>query len=254
MIKCSSELFFNQNISGKIHSIFETSINLVYDSDKLISLLDQTRLLLPFSIIFNSRDFQRIKNIAQINSDFFLSKKTFQLKNIEFKTVNINQIKNSGEFDFDFIIKTIKEIYQMFSSSYNICFNAKSFDDLFEILKKKIENNSLINFLIGRGNGLTPTGDDIINGIIYFYNNCGIENDLIKIIEEIKKNDFKKTCLYSENMIKYGLENYYDEFFNKISEYSVSGKSELLKETILTKRGSSSGFDSLIGLTIFKII
>ncbi|MBP7652877.1 DUF2877 domain-containing protein [Candidatus Dependentiae bacterium] len=253
---CSSELFNHKScISGTVHSIFNTSVNLAYNSDKIITLLNENRFLLPYGIIFSSRIFdQLIKNI-DIGEQFNLDSGVlnvghkFSVKMSEF---NVNVRTNSRIFDFILIRKSIDELFVNYSNTYKNYFKIESVQELFSEMEKLFYNGSLIKYLIGRGPGLTPSGDDIICGFIYYFRNCIDKNENIEIISFLNEDKIiphlNKTCIFSGNMIKYAIENCYNEFFDKISIYSVSSNYNELKKIIETKHGSYSGFDSVAGL------
>ncbi|HPP87369.1 MAG TPA: DUF2877 domain-containing protein [bacterium] len=251
MIRCANEL---KNIVavGKIHSIFDNAINLLYDDDRLIAILKNKTILLPYSIILDIRKFEKLKNTVQLNDNYILKDNKLKISNVEITLENFNE-NNNTKIDYSDLKKIYDITADLFVEYKKNCFEifaTENYDDLIELLLDKYYKNNLIDFLIGRGFGLTPSGDDILNGLIYIQKNSAYKNCNIINLEKLVK-VLKKTTIFSQNMLNYAIENKYNELFNYII-LNVNNKN--LVSGILKLYGASSGFDTLLGLSLGKMI
>lgn len=104
---------------------------------------------------------------------------------------------------------------------------------------------------LGRGKGLTPSGDDYIIGFLLILNRYGkgLVDNLDEINHEIVEIAYQKTNTLSANLIECASSG-------KADERLISFSQLLITKTLLEKNdfnelatyGSSSGFDSFIGM------
>ena len=115
-------------------------------------------------------------------------------------------------------------------------------------------SNSLIN-LLGAGNGLTPSGDDFIIGLLLSFNRW--ENvlvpgqDLQKLNQQVVEAAYKKTSLLSANLIECAARGQADERLIDSLDWLVSGlsqESSCLDD--LVDWGNSSGGDVFVGFAV----
>lgn len=110
---------------------------------------------------------------------------------------------------------------------------------------------------LGKGSGLTPSGDDFIIGFLLILNRYGkdLVNSLDALNHGMVKTAYQKTNTLSANLIECAASG-------KADERLVSLCDLLMNKTILEKKdfdelstyGSSSGFDSFIGMISGMII
>jgi hypothetical protein len=102
--------------------------------------------------------------------------------------------------------------------------------------------------LIGLGRGLTPTGDDLLHGLLITYR-CTENRDGLR---EPVKNDLDiladNTNLFGRHMIETGLRGLTPEIFNNFLMSIVEGKAEQSLVNRIGSIGSSSGFDIAIAI------
>ena len=143
------------------HSMFQHGLN-IQIADYLIYLGDMTKGTVPFGIHFNVADFIEIKRV--IESDFPI----YEFDN---EILSINKIK----IDLSHIPIKNKEAFPKFVSLNRALLSLSQyrkgtgypFAEL-ECLKTIDIDTipSLVDELIGRGKGLTPSGDDFLVGIM----------------------------------------------------------------------------------------
>ncbi len=246
MIVCSYELL-NFSVFGEIHSVFDNAVNLVFDNSKLITLLSETRMLLPFSIKIPSGKFGILKKTAGINHSFNLQNNLLKINGRAVLTCDtFNKCRNS-KFSIEqilFLENIVITLLEEKKKSYREIFEIDSYSGFIDLLKSKNEN--IIEFLIGRGWGLTPSGDDILNGIIYYQNNCLNTKSQKKITFPNLEPHLPKTCIFSKNMLEYSINNLFNEFFQLLNKNSELQNRENT-EAVINSYGASSGLDTLIG-------
>jgi len=235
-----------------VHSIFENTINLLTSKNEIISIIQKNRFILPRAIIIESTDFAALKKNLNLD-DYIILTKTAKTK-ILIKTDNIEILSDINlrrqkiffsSYDLQFISKNCLENLELFNANLLYFFDNRN---LIELLKfyKAVDFFEISNYLIGRGQGLTPTGDDILTGMLY-----ALKNDFKKYLH-LKKSVLSvlhKTNIFSQNILIYAMKDYYNEFIEKLYLAAATKKfDDCIK---LAKRyGHTSGFDILIGLTL----
>lgn len=111
------------------------------------------------------------------------------------------------------------------------------------------EQKNAIRFLLGRGLGLTPSGDDMLMGYGTGLSIMGKEDNFFNILGEVLD---KQTTDISIAYLNAMLEGYVNEDYNRmntaINKNSIQKYDELLRE--IQKVGHTSGNDSLFGFHI----
>ncbi len=109
--------------------------------------------------------------------------------------------------------------------------------------------------LLGRGTGLTPSGDDFLIGLLLTLNRwnavLAIGNDLDWFNNQIIKDAYEKTTTLSANLIECAARGLADERLVNLLDYLMtgSGESKQLLDNLLNW-GNSSGVDALLGMGI----
>lgn len=111
----------------------------------------------------------------------------------------------------------------------------------------------LIEPFIGYGNGLTPSGDDFISGILLALNRWAnifnLDPSLSGFNKHVVELCYKKTTTLSANLIESATESMADERLIKAVDYLAAGEysSDEVQKGILSW-GNSSGVDTLAGM------
>lgn len=95
--------------------------------------------------------------------------------------------------------------------------------------------------IVGRGLGLTPSGDDVLIGIIFTLSLLGDENTLRVLREKI---NLESTNHISAQFIRHAFEGYFSESLLKL--VNANSMEETIDEII--KTGHTSGADTLLGI------
>ena len=112
-----------------------------------------------------------------------------------------------------------------------------------------------IKSLLGRGTGLTPSGDDFLIGLLLTINRWNavleIGNDLDLFNNQIIEAAYEKTTTLSANLIECAAQGLADERLVNALDYLMAGFGESMQLLDnLLNWGNSSGVDALLGMGI----
>ena len=280
-------LILEKEEKGTLHSVFETSINLKF-GERLVNISCNHTVMPPFGIQIPEYGMKRIT--ADIENDeeiiFDSKEKSLLFKDMELKLnlqgkaysskilpVKIN--KNNAE-------KNIKEILSYFlGNNYKNGFGIvnREFVKVITDVENSVLNEEILikinnirkdvkagkaeiqnyNYFLGRGEGLTPGGDDFIVGIMAamnFFNHKKAE----KLKKELMQDIYKKTTDISAEYIYYGTFSCFSlnitEFCKKLLFDNINSEEEkkALYESYenLIKNGHTSGVDTLMGILLYS--
>ena len=111
----------------------------------------------------------------------------------------------------------------------------------------------ILNSLLGMGRGLTPSGDDLIIGLLLLLNRWGHitfpEYDVKKLNQQIVAAAGQRTTTISENLISCAAQGSADERLLNIVDGIFTGEYRLKDcVSLILELGNSSGVDSLVGM------
>jgi len=113
------------------------------------------------------------------------------------------------------------------------------------------KSNQLVDKLIGRGKGLTPSGDDMLVGMLMLFSSIKGEEDNYNYLKNslIKKN-LSRTTPVSENYIQAALNGYISEDLKLLSEDLNCNDPNRYKYIInnIFLMGHTSGHDTIMGI------
>ena len=229
------------NKAMRVHSIFNNGFNIVNDKNDLIFIGTDKNGYFPFGITINKYTMHYIKESLQVgdvlktdvsvinHNDFMLVTRNAEI--YLYKKVN----KNNTD-----AIKSVVSGYD-FSDYNNSDFSGEKLNRIIADLSDP-DAEFPLGYLVGRGQGLTPSGDDIITGILYIDR---LEPFIaIKHLDQLSSYIRESvTTIVSENFIKLALAGI---FSRRITDIGDSPD----KETVdaLLELGSSSGRDTLYGI------
>lgn len=255
-IEMHEAINFDKKLYGKVHSVFKNVLNLKIKNE-LITLLNLSFLKAPKSIICKIDDFKKL-NIKS-GDEFYFYNESLQLNDYIF------DLSKSKKYYLDKLplimknevlknnIKLIREYY--IKNNYFISENLiyQEFEQKLKIIKNALCNNKvysvkeILSTFFGYGQGLTPTGDDIILGI-YMGVKCFKNENVQKILFEVIEENKTKTTDISIQMLQSALENYYRMeyilFLNELDKKNFS----LQNLELILNIGHSSGRDILRGI------
>lgn len=257
----------NEAASGKVHSVFKNGVNIKF-GENLLFIGNFKNGSVPFGIHFDPLPFDCAQ--FKVNDQVSWNKQSGQLitrrfvlqlkgllttRNIIKKTENIqrayiNLLKQVEtvkltvglSIDLENILKenpiTPDEVY--------LCQLAK--------LVKSTDREQIANHLkyfIGRGSGLTPSGDDFLVGLLashHYYSTLSVE-----FIEELSYlvNEKKYTTDISNEFLQYALKQQFSSVIVQLLNELLLTDS-MIKENVerLLEVGHSSGADTLLGILV----
>lgn len=281
LITCNVRKIIKHYSNGtlKIHSIFNKVINIQIEN-RLVCIAYNEEHIPPFGVVINKNDFDYLAN--RINKDTVLILNGNKLKfadNImvdlliwkepQIQYFNIDGIEKSNVKQNTDFLRSIVELNNWecgfehsFSDIMDSIIGRTKYLEEFEekvccvlnidyIDEKKL--HEFFNYFLGRGKGLTPSGDDLIIGLLAVYNNSYIKINIInKALEDFIVEKPHITTRISYEYIYYALRNEFSSCINKlIFSLFHENKSKVLENVnIVRKFGNTSSVDTIIGIII----
>ncbi len=264
----------------QVHSVFETSINLMAD-EELLTMAADNRELMPMGFIVDTAELNHYG--LQAGDIVIYGQKIFQLPRgirISLEGAEIRKVSLSETFESESSIdQTSLQIIRrkllesegggisdlaallpeadVIDSPLNI-YSKYIKEDLFaflDALRKKdyVFAADLTERLLGFGPGLTPSGDDFLTGIILFLYYKEADNEFFQKIVTLAR---QRTTVLSYHMINNAASGKaYESYLSLIRALAGQGQESLetLADRVL-RYGASSGSDFLLGVYCAALI
>lgn len=258
------------SVSGRIHSIFNHTMNIIDDTGTLYTIVDDTlnngpNCIKVYGIEWSAFYFKKIEKVTFENNQLSIGNQLIiDYQNPVFyqESPLIYPLMNDYIY---YTIQTIKSSswYSNYEQKNQEKIFTKNVDDLIfehsKLLVESIKKNEkceeqkeILEKFIGLGIGLTPSGDDFLTGLAYVSALENYPNEKIKkILQSLEQKIKEKTNLISYQQFKFAL---VQEVRTEIRESLSSILSVQSKEfsqdkiTNILKIGSTSGFDILRGM------
>ncbi|MCA9766692.1 MAG: DUF2877 domain-containing protein [Carnobacterium sp.] len=259
-------------VSWKVHSIFKNGFNLMSGKQLLFIGTDKNGEL-PFSLHLTARDTKAILKKISIGDTFHY--------NHEKKVMTVQQLILS--FDYCYVYDSILPLQQKigldqidsaleeaekilelngFKKRLPLFFTSIDYDESFiksiEGLfssEERILKESMLYF-IGRGMGLTPSGDDLLVGLLSIDSGYSILDKRFRSILLELLETKSLTTIVAETYLRYASQHKYSttivSFVGELDEHSSGNQLKVDFNTILTN-GSTSGLDTMTGM-LFGIL
>lgn len=251
---------------NKVHSIFNNGIN-IKGKNRLIFIGTDDNGVLPFGIHLKRKDISKIIDLEV--GDVFMFDKEYKKLISKDKEIDLNKAHRhtvSLPKDRNLIKKdSLKTFFnQVLDMNLETGLDIKINDILSgkEPVLKDIENiinskdkeyiESKLRKIIGRGKGLTPSGDDILIGLIWLNDIREIlSKEFLDTINDLVRNE-ELTTDVSINYYKAALEDKYGGLLINLCNSLIDGSRDNIKYNIstMTKLGHSSGIDTLAGIVL----
>lgn len=278
---------FEKNYNGELHSSFESSINLKFGT-KLINISSNYTVMPPFGIQTSKNNIKEIisfidkDEIIEFNKKenlLLFKKRKLQLKllgkkynpkilpiKIDKKNTKKNIMKiinyileNNNENGFG--VQNIEFINIIFEKEKASTELLKKFYTIREHIKTQNTDVKDYKYFLGRGEGLTPSGDDFIIGIMAvmaFSNNNTLEILKNKLLIGIEKLTTDISCEYlyygSSGNFSLNIKEFCEKLFN-YKENSIEEENDLYDSFLrLIKNGHTSGMDTLFGILLYSSV
>ena len=253
-IKLRGRFIENDLFSLKVFSIHEGVINLLnQNANYLISLIDDKKNMTGLSLLVPDL-FNNTFHIPQIGQSVFLHEMGINLLEtivwIDYITLPPGQL-NSRIKELNIIKKQIDPGMSFLSLIINETsteFQKKAK----EILNNQIQlNNHMIDGLeglVGLGQGLTPSGDDFITGVLLAESWL---MDSVMINKSNIRNALNKTTYAGRSLLHLAIEGSFPAYLITFINNLIKSDSETNLLAAIDKasqHGSTSGMDSLAGL------
>lgn len=263
------------NLSGSIHSSFSRTFNVLTEANSFFtvavnSVFNGPNILKIKRNSFDGINFERGMKVKQIGERLVIAEKVW----IDLSTALIYQMErivfpNKPNRENKLILLNIEK--QLSEKLDTVGFFRKTYQNNLEkeqhgvllknreALRKAIEDNNCFMIeeevprLIGYGNGLTPSGDDFLTGLLLVVNSINypfvnLKNSLNKTV----KGHLSRTNDISQHQLRHAIEGVALEpvmaflremYLEKIDDIQL----EILLNQVLSI-GSSSGSDMLAGI------
>lgn len=257
--------FFFRNFTpsrkmGKIHSIFQSSFNVQFD-DQLLNFSTKGMPVTPHGCVLNKEKINRVLQNGKMNELVKLENKefTFYTRGDIFKlNVSALEVFDLGLPFLRIPKKDIKEVltYQLLDEiPFEEHIGLERDDDLLKsvnILEQvsTYEDNVIaeaIRHLIGRGNGLTPSGDDILLGYTMVRQAFTLDDYFIERLQQELEtiNTTTISQAYYESLFAGYVNSLFLALLTAIESDNGLVIEQLLK--LITRYGHTSGYDTLYG-------
>lgn len=276
-------LLLCENNIGHVHSIFANGFNIKM-GDSLIFIGTKKNGLLPFGVHLTPEDTSRAISHLTINENVFWNENILTL---EFKEMSIS-LKNGTIFKNEPCPVNNNSLYKDQFANLKILLSSHDQSTGLEInirkFLKKYEDNADINwskeeqfilwlidailtndpsllektlrFILGRGRGLTPSGDDIMVGILAFDSITHFLPDKFfnKLSDLVEKEPI--TTDVSKEYLRYALKHEFSSTVTDLINLIGSNKPWLSDGPYkrLLEVGHSSGLDTLFGILIGMLV
>lgn len=249
---------------GYIHSIFKHSFNLTFHG-KLIHFDKQEVGISSFGILIPYEKMEalllslRLNDRVAIRPDYmriYTRENTWKIHLSSFETVDCRIPVLRGKMDTDFLQSVLDKFRLLNLESKTGVLDSERSRLLLEAFvetdwKDERFHRSFITHFVGRGIGLTPSGDDMLMGVLMVYEALEIKGNWMETLK--KQLDLIQTTDVSMAYYRTLLEGYTSSYFVdllKAFQRQDFSEWELLIDRI-SHYGHSSGWDTLYGIYLF---
>ncbi|MCA5012109.1 MULTISPECIES: DUF2877 domain-containing protein [unclassified Enterococcus] len=244
---------------GKIHSVFDRSFNIAVN-DRLININAAKDFLSSFGMKISAFQFEQLQpycqqgNLVKLTRDSLTVYSKFGIQTIQLTPMNKEELKIQTipyhEEKLQSLAGLLKEKH--LESAIGLPIGNKEIDYFAQLAENKgINPEPIVTYLIGRGKGLTPSGDDILLGYLFMLKTY--QHKAAPIVSEQIKKHIKATTSISENYFYALLDGYvssvvmdvWRELEGNISESGLEEKIDRLLEI-----GHTSGYDMCYGILL----
>ncbi|WP_034549807.1 DUF2877 domain-containing protein [Carnobacterium funditum] len=256
----------------QVHSIFKNGFNLMTGKQLLFIGTDKNGEL-PFSLHLSAKDTKTVLKEIKVADLFYYDSKKKQLKTnrivlsfdyIRFYDSVLPLQQNISLDQIELVLNEAEKNKEQngFKQPLPLFLNALDYDELFIkncaglfSNEEKVLKSSMLYF-IGRGMGLTPSGDDLLVGLLsidsaYPLLDKRFRSILLELLETKSL-----TTIVAETYLRYAAQHKYStrivSFVGELGEQHSGNQIKVDFKNILTN-GSTSGLDTMTGM-LFGIL
>ncbi|MFC0417793.1 DUF2877 domain-containing protein [Cytobacillus solani] len=254
-----------ENSVGNIHSVFQTSFNLVFH-DQLVHVGSLGTPVSAFGVNIPGNSLQQLLNrISAGNSVRYEDGKIMidtSNHEVKIKLDKLSEVDlRLSHLPIDRVDVKNNEIFRLinqidFLGDSGVIQSAKELSLLNEFISAQSDHKKVIKVIIehffGRGIGLTPSGDDFISGLIMVESCFSDDSSCREELSEFLSRHSSTTDV-SRSYYQCLLNGYVSESFKHLLN-NLSGTVEIAKARRLVKNvtnyGHTSGIDTLFGIQV----
>lgn len=260
VVSNSLPLARSDNPTGQIHSLFNSSFNIVFGRDLVnvasatmqcssfgLNLSEEAVTHLIKSLIVGDRVVQKDSRLVLYSScGGVIEINLAKLKVLDLKLKRIEPTVERVEA----VIRALESVAWL--DDIGLPIDERTVGVLRSLCAADLAKETLqevFEFLIGRGKGLTPSGDDVLLGYLMvrklFGNTPRSEQWRVKEIEQ-------KTTLISVNYLRLLSMGYVSEYFQNFCQAATIPDDASLKQSVerIKRVGATSGSDMLLGMSL----
>lgn len=251
---------FNHYSSFKVHSIFETVINFCHDDTPFLWTVMTKQDHYPRAVLVDEQTFEQMKQTVAIGDDVtvkngvvYYSQNSLSLTHATPYTIEKTKAYNVHELkinEFNQVATALSKYKNGFDKTI-VGYLYQPNNPLEQLLTDDYEQ--AMTYLLGRGIGLTPTGDDMLLGALWVLTTCQLSQT--HLVDRIKQTLSEKltqaiTTDISKHYLLLAIDGIFvpqlkqlELFFNDQTKVSCH---ELILNVLA--HGHTSGYDILTGI------
>ena len=251
---------FSRSRNGTVHSLFEQSFNIKFEED-LVNVNREGNQLSSFGVNIPESNIKAILSTISVGDLVKVS----ETKMVIYSRAGMIFELETDKFSiFDTTLRSVDATPNRLSFIYHVLqqssieskiglhFTQQDRENLGTLLKEKPGSQSFLLALqhfVGRGMGLTPSGDDILMGFIFMQKLLSYESGMTSSFVDFIS---QKTTAISVAYLKNLFNGYISEYFVAFEKAVVEEDYISLQTTVETIKtiGHTSGFDTLLGMSL----
>lgn len=270
----------NSERVGQVHSIFRKSLNLSFEN-RLINLSEGGSSQPPFGVQLEDWVISYIINNVSENETVLWHSEN---KEIIFTSMNLKiqfnesyyysqmvpaEVNYSNFLDnvstlIEFVIgsklkngfdKNMTDVIRFIFDSDEA--SEDEFYNQLRILENSLLDKKLcfdvLNYWIGRGRGLTPSGDDFLVGVLAILSTTGIKNNCVEVFKEyLLKEGHKRTTAIGFEYLWYASQGKFSMNIISLCRAMMEDDKKELNKALwdLSLSGHTSGADTILGMIL----
>jgi hypothetical protein len=251
-------VFLNQG-PWEVHSVYEHAINLVNSND-MWTLVTRSKPKAPMTCVCNLQsfltyDFNVGLHCVTKQNQMIIGSITFDLSQTStLPYVHDVHANHWNEVDEGYHKLLAWCLSQPMSDGAMGLFNSTSepfSKEVVRIIKNFIQGElHQVNNLIGCGIGQTPTGDDVLVGMMALAHALG-HGGFIEVVSHMCESQLKNTTPVSQMMLRHAFKGRFNEVHTKLIK--ALKYPHLIHEAAYecSKLGHTSGFDMMVGILVY---
>ena len=250
---------------GRIHSVFENSFNIVL-ADNLIHVGKQSEGLSAFGLVLKDVQLDQLLHTLEVKMQvrnqagkltIYGHRKIWTLHVSNFDTVDLSVIESQQMLEKpEFISELLAEFEALNIPEKTGLFEEIENHTLIEAFKEprlsdEILQKDFMRHFIGRGIGLTPSGDDLLMGIAMGCLLTGGDPDWLVFLNDQLK-EIQTTAVshaYYDTLLAGHTSSYFKAFLDALGQCDLTKWPSLINN--ISTYGHTSGWDTLFGIYLY---